>query len=96
MIGIRSRVLGTQIFCPDLVEGRQYAESMTLGASTKSNPSASRIDNTELERLKKKDYWLVVTRNKLLLDLIFVCESPKALFRITSQLTPPQHTIASA
>ena len=69
---------------------------MTLGASTKSNPSASRIDNTELERLKKKDYWLVVTRNKLLLDLIFVCESPKAVFCLTSQLTPPQHTIALA
>jgi len=54
------------------VEGRLYTESMTLGASTKSNPSANKIDNTELERLRKQDYWLVVTRNKLLLDLVFV------------------------
>jgi len=49
---------------------------MTLGATTKSNPSANKIDETELERLRKQDYWLVVTRNKLFLDLIFVCESP--------------------
>jgi len=54
------------------VEGRLYTESMTLGASTKSNPSANKIDETELERLRKQDYWLVVTRNKLLLDLVFV------------------------
>jgi len=54
------------------VEGRLYTESMTLGATTKSNPSANRIDETELERLRKQDYWLVVTRNKLLLDLVFV------------------------
>jgi len=54
------------------VEGRLYTESMTLGATTKSNPSANKIDETELERLRKQDYWLVVTRNKLLLDLIFV------------------------
>ena len=47
---------------------------MTLGASTKSNPSANKIDETELERLRKQDYWLVVTRNKLLLDLVFVCK----------------------
>ena len=48
---------------------------MTSGASTKSNPSANKIDETELERLRKQDYWLVVTRNKLLLDLVFVCKS---------------------
>jgi len=54
------------------VEGRLYSESMTSGATTKSNPSANKIDETELERLRKQDYWLVVTRNKLLLDLIFV------------------------
>jgi len=49
---------------------------MTSGATTKSNPSANRIDETELGRLRKQDYWLVITRNKLLLDLIFVCELP--------------------
>ncbi|KAF9779468.1 hypothetical protein BJ322DRAFT_1101703 [Thelephora terrestris] len=54
------------------VEGRLYTESMTLGAATKSNPSANKSDETELGRLKKQDYWLVVTRNKLLLDLVFV------------------------
>lgn len=63
-----------------LVEGRLYTESMTLGATTKSNPSANKIDETELERLRKQDYWLVVTRNKLLLDLVFVCELPGPAF----------------
>ena len=60
---------------------------MELGATTKSNPSANRIDETELERLRKQDHWLVVTRNKLFLDLIFVCESPGPGFRSTGQLS---------
>jgi len=54
------------------VEGRLYTESMASGATTKSNPSANKTDETELERLRKQDYWLVVTRNKLILDLVFV------------------------
>jgi len=54
------------------VEGRSYTESMTLGATAKSNPAASQIDEHELSRLHKRDYWLVMTRNKLLMDLIFV------------------------
>ena len=62
---------------------------MTLGATTKPNPSANKHDETELERLRKRDHWLVVTRNKLLLDLIFVCKAPKAVFYLTRELTSP-------
>lgn len=71
---------------------------MTLGATTKSNPSANKIDETELERLRKQDYWLVVTRNKLLLDLIFVCESLRLELPefCMNQLTSTQRVIASA
>jgi len=54
------------------VESRSYTESMTMGATSKSNPTASKIDDDELRRLRKQDYWLVMTRNKLLMDLIFV------------------------
>lgn len=54
------------------VEGRLYNESMTLGATTKSNPLANKNDELDLERLRKQDYWLVVTRYKLILDLVFV------------------------
>lgn len=75
---------GTRISFITLVEGRLYTESMTLGATTKSNPSANKIDETELERLRKQDYWLVVTRNKLLLDLVFVCEFPSSEFCLTT------------
>ena len=56
-----------------LVESRLYDESMT-GATSKSNPSAQKVDHKELERLQRKDYWIVVTRMKLLMDLIYVCE----------------------
>ena len=77
------------------VEGRLYTESMTLGATTKSNPSANKIDETELERLREKDYWLIVTRNKLLLDLIFVCESLGPGPCLTGQLISVQHSIVS-
>jgi hypothetical protein len=60
---------------------------MTMGATTKSNPSANKNDDIELERLRKKDHWLVITRYKLFLDLIFVCQSPKAGLYLTIDLT---------
>jgi len=53
------------------VEGRLYTESMT-GATAKSKPTTSKIDEKELSRLRNQDYWLQVTRTKLLMDLIFV------------------------
>ncbi|KAI0676887.1 hypothetical protein C8Q78DRAFT_960470 [Trametes maxima] len=53
------------------VEGRLYAESMG-GATSKSNPTASKIDEKELVRLQRQDYWIQVTRLKLLMDLVFV------------------------
>lgn len=56
-----------------LVENRLYSESMT-GATAKSKPKLSKLDDKELSRLKKQDYWLQVTRAKLLMDLIFVCK----------------------
>ena len=86
-VDLSHRFFGSQISLPCPVEGRLYTESMTLGATTKSNPSANKIDQTELERLRKQDYWLVVTRNKLLLDLVFVCESHSPGFCLTGQLT---------
>jgi len=54
------------------VEGRAYTESMTLGASSKSNPHNTKIDENELKRLEEQDYWLRMMRNKLLMDLVFV------------------------
>lgn len=56
-----------------LVEGRLYTESMS-GATAKSKPKSSKIDEKELSRLRNQDYWLQVTRVKLLMDLIFVCK----------------------
>jgi hypothetical protein len=56
-----------------LVENRLYSESMT-GATAKSQPKISKMDDKEVSRLKKQDYWLQVTRAKLLMDLIFVCK----------------------
>jgi hypothetical protein len=63
-----------------LVEGRMYNESMS-GASAKSKPQASKLDEKELSRLQKQDYWLQVTRAKLAMDLIFVCEYIAVTFR---------------
>ncbi|KAF8974408.1 hypothetical protein BDZ97DRAFT_1911594 [Flammula alnicola] len=60
------------------VEGRLYTESMT-GATAKSKPKTSKLDEKELSRLRNQDYWLQVTRTKLLMDLIFVSYE---LFRI--------------
>ncbi|EKM59686.1 uncharacterized protein PHACADRAFT_181665 [Phanerochaete carnosa HHB-10118-sp] len=53
------------------VESRSYTESLR-GATAKSNPTASKIDETELARLQRKDYWILMSRWKLLMDLIFV------------------------
>ncbi|KDR83551.1 hypothetical protein GALMADRAFT_235764 [Galerina marginata CBS 339.88] len=53
------------------VEGRLYTESMS-GATAKSKPKTSKLDEKELSRLRNQDYWLQVTRTKLLMDLIFV------------------------
>jgi len=43
------------------------------GATAKSKPEISKLDDKELSRLLKQDYWLQVTRAKLLMDLVFVC-----------------------
>ncbi|KAL1735830.1 hypothetical protein EV714DRAFT_199616 [Schizophyllum commune] len=53
------------------VQARLYAESMS-GATNRSLPKASKHDERELGRLDKRDYWLTITRTKLLMDLIFV------------------------
>ncbi|PFH52516.1 hypothetical protein AMATHDRAFT_74004 [Amanita thiersii Skay4041] len=53
------------------VESRLYTESMS-GATAKSNPRATKIDEKELQRLQRQDYWLKMTRGKLVMDLIFV------------------------
>ncbi|KAI9510425.1 hypothetical protein F5148DRAFT_976680 [Russula earlei] len=53
------------------VESRLYAESMT-GATAKSTPRNTKIDDRELKLLQKQAYWLQVQRTKLLMDLIFV------------------------
>lgn len=53
------------------VQSRAYKESLS-GATSKSQPKASKIDERELARLQKKNYWLQVSRAKLVMDLIFV------------------------
>jgi hypothetical protein len=57
------------------VESRLYSESMAA-ATAKSKPASSKLDEKELSRLQKQDYWLQVTRAKLVMDLIFVCTFP--------------------
>ncbi|KAF7983975.1 hypothetical protein HWV62_18416 [Athelia sp. TMB] len=52
------------------VESRMYTESMG-GATSKSTPRASRVDERELARLRQKGYWLGISRTKLIMDLIF-------------------------
>lgn len=54
------------------VEGRMYTESMAGPVSATSKPKASVYDEKELARLQKQDYWLQVSRAKLVMDLIFV------------------------
>ena len=43
------------------------------GATAKSNPTANKLDDKELKRLQRQDYWIIVSRIKLLMDLVFVC-----------------------
>lgn len=45
------------------------------GATSKSNPATNKLDEKELARLQRQDYWIQITRLKLLMDLIFVCAS---------------------
>ncbi|KAJ7228819.1 hypothetical protein GGX14DRAFT_415190 [Mycena pura] len=56
------------------VESRLYAESMTA-ATAKSKSASSKLEEKELARLQKQDYWLQVTRAKLAMDFIFVSYS---------------------
>lgn len=53
------------------VQSRAYKESLS-GATSKSQPKASKIDERELTRLQKKNFWLQASRAKLVMDLIFV------------------------
>ena len=46
------------------------------GATAKSNPTANKLDERELARLQRQDHWIVLSRVKLLMDLVFVCEYP--------------------
>jgi len=57
----------------NVVESRMYQATMSA-ATNKSKVSTSRVDERELSRLQNQDYWLSVTRWKLLMDLIFVCK----------------------
>jgi hypothetical protein len=50
-----------------------FNETMANGASAKSKPRVSKLDEKELSRLQRQDYWLQMTRAKLAMDLIFVC-----------------------
>ncbi|TFY58928.1 hypothetical protein EVJ58_g6105 [Rhodofomes roseus] len=68
------------------VESRLYAESMS-GQTAKSNPTANKIDDKELVRLQKQDFWIQVTRLKLLMDLIFVSYN---VFRLNRAKRPIQ------
>ncbi|KAL0581986.1 hypothetical protein V5O48_000044 [Marasmius crinis-equi] len=60
------------------VESRMYKESMS-GATEKSKSSASKLDVKELARLQTRDYWLQISKLKLIMDLIF---SSYDVFRI--------------
>ncbi|KAG6855023.1 hypothetical protein C0991_005952 [Blastosporella zonata] len=53
------------------IETRLYSESMT-GTTAKSKPKGTKLDEKELSRLRKQDYWLQISRAKLVMDLIFV------------------------
>ncbi|KAI0301792.1 hypothetical protein B0F90DRAFT_1838296 [Multifurca ochricompacta] len=53
------------------VESRLYAESMA-GATAKSAPRNTKVDDRELKLLQRQSYWLQVQRTKLVMDLIFV------------------------
>ncbi|KZW03880.1 hypothetical protein EXIGLDRAFT_599272 [Exidia glandulosa HHB12029] len=51
------------------VESRLYRESM---AGPGKPSEGAKIDDGELQKLRKQDYWLQIARGKLLLDLVFV------------------------
>ena len=68
------------------MEARLYTEANS-GQTAKSNPKNSKIDETELSRLRTKDYWLQVSRAKLIMDLIFVCKFHWDLGAFDSSLT---------
>lgn len=55
------------------VENRAYKESLD-GATSKSRPKVAKLDEKELVRLRRKSYWLQVSRAKLIMDFIFVCK----------------------
>lgn len=54
--------------CVVVVQGRLYRESMSGARTTKE-------DEEEVGRLEEQEYWLGIVRAKLMMDLIFVCES---------------------
>jgi hypothetical protein len=54
------------------------------GQTAKSQPRNNQIDETEIGKLETQDYWLRVHRAKLLMDLIFVCQS----YRLVVSVTP--------
>ncbi|KAF5333085.1 hypothetical protein D9611_002316 [Ephemerocybe angulata] len=81
--GVERQVITSQ---QSEVEGRMYNESMS-GASAKSKPKISKVDEKELSRLRKQDYWLQVTRAKLVMDLIFVSYSVFNLKRAAASVT---------
>ncbi|TFK76074.1 hypothetical protein BDN72DRAFT_831517 [Pluteus cervinus] len=66
------------------LENRLYSESMT-GVTEKSKSRSSKFDEKELEKLQRKDYWLQITRAKLVMDLIFVSYD---IFRINRLREP--------
>ncbi|TCD71321.1 hypothetical protein EIP91_011092 [Steccherinum ochraceum] len=53
------------------VESRLYNESMA-GTTSKSNPTNDKLDRKDLTRLQRQDYWIQISRWKLIMDLIFV------------------------
>jgi hypothetical protein len=44
------------------------------GVTAKSKGKSTEDDEKELARLQNKDFWLQISRAKLMMDLIFVCE----------------------
>ncbi|KAI6034295.1 hypothetical protein BKA83DRAFT_4460754 [Pisolithus microcarpus] len=50
------------------VENRAYQESMS-GATSKSQPKASKVDEKELTRLQRKTHWLKLTRTETTYDV---------------------------
>ncbi|KAF5393726.1 hypothetical protein D9757_000176 [Collybiopsis confluens] len=55
-----------------VAESRLYNESLSGATAKSKSPAATKIDERELARLQKQDYWLQATRAKLMMDLVFV------------------------